>query len=404
MRTLDDIIPPSRRQQPETAPPVSPPRPQRARRRFPLGTLIIVLFIIAVSTGALFYFASAEVRVTPLARTATVTNAPFTATAGAGELSFEVITVEKIATQSVKSSGTKAVSASASGTITVYNTQTRSQALVATTRFQTPSGLIFRTPKAIVVPSAKGGAPGQLTITVVADKPGSEYNIGPTSFVLPGFSGDPQYTQVTAKSTSSMTGGASGNEPVVAPETESATRAALMNSLENELLAELTGHVPQGYVLLAGATETTYAPLSTTAGANSDLGEVREQGTMRGVVLPNALLAKAIATAALADYHDESVTLEEENELILKPSATLPLPDDEKFSFTLSGTAAIVSSIEPSRISAAIAGKSRAEAELILKQYPEVEEAVLILRPFWRSVFPDDPSKISVETLKGASR
>src|SRR3989338_2119317 len=172
MRTLDDIIPPSRRQQPETAPPVSPPRPQRARRRFPLGTLIIVLFIIAVSTGALFYFASAEVRVTPLARTATVTNAPFTATAGAGELSFEVITVEKIETQSVKSSGTKAVSASASGTITVYNTQTRSQALVATTRFQTPSGLIFRTPKAIVVPSAKGGAPGQLTITVVADKPG----------------------------------------------------------------------------------------------------------------------------------------------------------------------------------------------------------------------------------------
>jgi hypothetical protein len=66
------------------------------------------------------------------------------------------------------------------------------------------------------------------------------------------------------------------------------------------------------------------------------------------------------------------------------------------FSFTLSGTAVLEYTVDPVRIAAAIAGKTRAEAEVALTNYPEVKRAVLILRPFWRKVFPEDPTAIAV--------
>ncbi|MDP2651972.1 MAG: hypothetical protein Q8O94_02460, partial [bacterium] len=68
MHTFDDIVPPSRRKEGAAPPPMSGRpagrEPQRGSR-FPFITLGAIVLVIAVSIGALFYFSSAKVEVTP---------------------------------------------------------------------------------------------------------------------------------------------------------------------------------------------------------------------------------------------------------------------------------------------------------------------------------------------------
>ena len=175
MRVLNDIIPPSRRKEADTF--INPPYPSgreplalsaNTPPKFPYLTLIVVALVVAVSIGALFYFSVAKVEVTPNTVSAAVQNS-FTANKSSGSLPFEIITAQKIASQSVKGSGSKTVNSSASGTITVYNTQTKAQTLIPNTRFATSAGLIFKIRSSITVPGGTAAAPGSMTTKKYSD-------------------------------------------------------------------------------------------------------------------------------------------------------------------------------------------------------------------------------------------
>lgn len=81
--------------------------------------------------------------------------------------------------------------------------------MVATTRVATPSGLIFRIDEDILVPVAKfvNGVlvPGEMKVSMTADKIGSDYKIGPSSYSIPGFAGTDKYDKLYAKSYQSTT-------------------------------------------------------------------------------------------------------------------------------------------------------------------------------------------------------
>lgn len=367
------------------------PRPPR----FPLSTTVVVLAIIAVSVGALFYFSTAKVMVIPNSVSAAVQNS-FIASKSTGTLPFEIITAQKIASQSVKGSGTKNVTSSASGKITIYNTQAKAQPLVANTRFATSDGLIFRIRAAVIVPVGSQAKPGTVQATVYADQPGGSYNIGSTSFTIPGFAGTPTAAAVYARSTTAMTGGASGNVPGIDAAQEASVTTALKTALTTDLTKAIEAKVPAGYILIPGATVISYEDLPSTPSSATGMIDVKEQGTISAIVFPNAALAKAIAASVSGlSYQGELVTLESARTLTLTPSTSLDV-NAVSFSFTLSGTAPLIYTVDPSRIAAAISGKTRSAAEVALTNYPEVKSANIILRPFWRQSFPQDPSSISV--------
>ena len=402
MHKIDDIVPPSRRREAE------PLTSESSRRRtlnlpsntpkFPYKTLFAVLVVIVVSVGALYYFSSAKVDVTPNTVSAAVQSS-FTATQSTGNLPYEIITAQKIASQSVKSSGTKIVTSSASGTITIYNTQAKSQKLITNTRFATTAGLIFRIHEAVTVPAGTSAKPGSIKAKVYADKPGDSYNVAPTSFTIPGFAGTPQATQVYARSTAAMTGGASGSVPIVDAALEAQAKNSLVTALTPELAASLQAQVPTGYVLLPGASVTSFEELAPAPSSSTGMVDVKEQGTITAVVFPNATLAKAVATSVAGlGYQGEPLTLAEGSNLALS-AASLPEANATSFSFTLAGTASLIYTVDPTRIAAAVAGKTRSAAEVALTNYPEVKRAIIILRPFWRQSFPDDPSSIAITVL-----
>ena len=401
MPTLNDIIPPSRRREvgpSETAalpPQQQQPRSPRRQNRFPYATVFGVIIVIAASAGALMYFSSARVEVTPAVLSAAVQNS-FTASQDAGALPYEIITAQKIATQNVKGSGTKTVNSSASGTITIYNTQAKAQKLVATTRFATTAGLIFRIHSAVSVPAGTSAKPGSVTATVYADKAGDTYNVAPTAFTLPGFAGTPQSNQVYGRSTVAFTGGASGTVPVTDSATEAQATNSLVNALMPDLAASIKAQVPAGYTLVTGSATTTYQELAAESASSTDSITIREQGTVTAVVFPTAALAKAIALSLSASgYQGEPITLLPASTLTLS-AGTIPSVNTDPFSFNLSGTAALEYTVDPTRIAAAVSGKTRAAAEVALTNYPEVKRAIITLRPFWRQSFPQDPSTITV--------
>lgn len=405
MRTFNDIVPPSRRKEAE---PLSqsasrgkePLRLREQPPRFPYTTLIASTAVVVLSAAALFYFSSAKVEVTPNTVSAEVQRS-LTAAKSSGDLPFEIVTAQKIASQSVKSSGTKTVNSSASGTITIYNAQATAQRLITNTRFATASGLVYRIHAPVTIPGGTTAKPGSITAKVYADKPGASYNIGPSSFTIPGFAGTALANLVYARSTGQMTGGASGEVPIVDEAAESQARAALKTALAPDLEESIKSQVPEGYVLLPGATETTYEALESAPSATTGQVEVKEQGTVTAVIFPNAALAQTIAESVAGfGYQGEPLTLTSVSGLTLSAPGGLPDADAESFTFTLAGTAPLMYTIDPTRIAAAVSGKTRSAAEVALTNYPEVKRAIIVLRPFWRQTFPQDPAAISVVIRK----
>ena len=408
-RTLNDIIPPSRRRMNPLSDPAQTPAPLSEpeapfnppphfsipRRRFPWSALIVTVVIVAGAVGLLYAFSGAKVEATPTTDNVNLAQASFTATPSSGDLPFEVVTVDKVASKSVPAESTATVDQSAQGTITIYNEQATAQQLVATTRFETADGHVFRIHQAVSVPAGSASNPGTLTATVYADKTGADYNIGPSSFTLPGLSGSKQFDRVYAKSTEPFTGGFSGTRPTVGQTTDDTQHAALQAALESDLATAVANQAPAGYVFVKGGSLATYEPQPDSVDSNGQV-VITEKGTVQAVVFPVAALARAIARQAVGGYADQPVTLSDVSSLSLTPTDTTAPTGTSSFAFTLSGGTSVVWTVDATKVAAAVAGRTKSESDTILKTMPEIQKAILVLRPFWRSTFPSDPARIQV--------
>lgn len=410
-KNLNDIIPPSRRRalgeeipsytsSAPVPPPIRPPQferpagPQRPRRSFPVKTAVAALIVVAASVGLLFAFSASEVKVTATESTSSVSG-EFLATASGGDLPFEILTVERVASVSVPSEGTENVTQSAQGTITIENKQDAPQQLIKNTRFETSGGLIFRIRDSVTVPGARNGTPGTLDTTVYADAAGENYNIGPSTFTLPGLAGSATFTQVSARSAEAMKGGFSGPRPSVGQATRDAKAGEIRSKLTADMDAALLEAVPEGYVLVKGASRVSYEPQPDGAGAGNNV-ELTEKAIATAVVFPKEALARAIALQTNGSYSGQTVTFSNSEGLTLTPVGDLPQPGATEFAFSLSGSATILWAVDTAKIAAAVAGKPRESAKTLLAGFPEIESAELLTRPFWNSTFPDDPAKIDV--------
>lgn len=427
-KTITDIIPPSRRRQLENAgempapahdtqtsyqppvtPPPAPPRPlsdrgpeyspggPRTPRSFPWGIALIALIIVIGSGVALYAFAAAQVTITPTSNTTTVAG-NFSATYNSGDLPYALVSVDKTVSANVPAESTETVNDPAQGSITISNTQATSQTLIKNTRFQTAAGLIFRIQDSVTIPAGSASSPGTVKATVYADTGGDQYNIGPTTFTVPGLKGSDAFTQVTAKSTEAFTGGFAGTRPSVSQATRDAQNEKSKAALNTALTSAIAAQVPAGYVVLPGATFTSYTPVNDTVGKDNSVN-VNLKGTATAVALPNAALAKTIAYQTIGSYSGQPVTLSDWSGLTMTPSSPgTPTAEQGTFAFSLAGKTTVVWNVDSQKIAGAVAGKDRKTAYSIIQSFPEVHSAVLTVRPFWSSSFPQDPKDIKVST------
>lgn len=145
----------------------------------------------------------------------------------------------------------------AQGKIMIYNAfDSNPQSLVATTRFLSENGVLFRLVNTTVIPGMQNGEPGKVEALVIADQEGVEGNIDSGRFSIPGFDPGPKKDKIYGISEQVMTGGGTGGNGVAIVTKEDIARA--QKEMESEIGRYVQDQVtallrPESEVLLPDA-------------------------------------------------------------------------------------------------------------------------------------------------------
>jgi hypothetical protein len=317
-----------------------------------------------------------------------------------GALSYSVQTMEFTDFATVPATGTEKAEDRASGTVTVYNEYSTSPVrLIKNTRFETPDGLIYRIPASVEVPGKSGTTPGHVAVTVFADQPGTDYNIGPVErFIVPGLKATPDmYNGVYARSTENFSGGFIGEKPAVSQQALEAARTEIRSRLAGQAQSAATS-VSDGFAFPALA-RIRYESLPTTSDPGGG-ARVNEKAIVQVPVFPTHVFASAVARAVSADAADSPVSLKPGNDFGASPMEDFEESLGEKpIIFTLTGSATIVWDVNAAELAQALAGREQAAFETIIGTFPGVEKAEANIAPFWSSAFPEDAADIEITVM-----
>ncbi len=387
--------------------PLPPREPATVYRRIPKRGLIwgiglIVLIFVVIGLSGLI--AQATVKVTPRQTSLPVAGSfEASQTPGTAAIEFGLMRTTDREQRLVQATGVEQRADKAKGLITIYNNyDEKPQKLIANTRFETADGKVFRISGAVTVPgmSTAGGAktPGQITVPVTADKPGAEYNIGPSEFTIPGFKGDPRFTAFSGRSTAPMSGGFVGEARTVSPTDKAKVRAELQQLIRERIAEKAKQEIPDSALLFADGAQITFTeglPIAATSSKDSVI--LVEEGTLTAIVFDNEKLAGGLAAKLLPGYNGEEIRLANPGELkftLITKSATSSIPD--KISFNLEGTAKLVWDFDQADLISKLRGVAPAEYPNIFALYPGIERASVSFFPPWSRSIPESDSRVKV--------
>lgn len=412
-----DIAPKSRPSaQPEAAPVYDPELStldiidgNAARRKRMFVTTLIVALLIAFGFSINLLLGGAEVTVSPKAKDVIVQSEITARTVPqAGDLSYELLTLESTAEKQVKAAGKEDVSLHATGKIFVYNKRTdASQRLITNTRFESPEGLIYRIKESIEVPAAttdvKGTVvPGKVVADVYADGTGEKYNIAPTTFTVPGLKDSPQYDAVYAESTAAFEGGFEGEKYIIDDAELQTAQQELHLELRNMLLEQLAEKVPAGFIAYEGAVTFVFESLPSTEYGDS-LATIKELARLQVPLFKEDEFAKYLAEKTVPEYENDDVYVLDPSTLVFAYTDPLieqiDIKDLSELVFTLKGTAKIVWEFDSEELKASLVGKKKSDGATVFAGYRSIANAQAEVKPFWSTKFPDNADEITVETL-----
>jgi hypothetical protein len=311
----------------------------------------------------------------------------------------QVFTATKNMTQSFHGSSVQQVSQKAQGTITIYNAYSAApQDLVATTRFLTPDGKIFRITADVTVPgetSANGTlTPSSITAPIVADQAGPDYNVGPVSkLTIPGFQSDSAreagfYGVITA----STTGGFIGTRATPTAADITAAKASTTALLNASVQGGFSGTYPNNFEILDGATQTTITTLTvnTSTDANGNF-------TVFGVVTLTAIGFDQSALQnyllSLAQAQEASSTFKTVNLSYSNISANFTTG---QVAFALSAQGQLEPAFIAAEFATSVEGQSISDARSTIAALPNLADGEISMWPSWLWSIPSNPSKIHI--------
>ena len=306
--------------------------------------------------------------------------------------------IDKEVSQQIASTGV--VNKKAKGIIRVYNAySTSNQPLVATTRFVSATGKLFRTPVRVSIPGGhyeKGKlVPGSVDIEIIADQPGEDYNIKATTFSIPGFAGSSRYTLFYAKSFSEMKGG--GKFPQVNDNDLAMAKEMLSQQAKEKCWEELrTRADDENFILFDDtvAEKITEAFSLAGAGAEQDQFDYKVKASLTAITLPKQNLQDYVENF----FDSEIFEGEKLNEQSLKIDYSLNTMDFEnnKMILDLDFEGTVYSDIDILFLKKALVDKSSKEVRIILESEEKIDKFEFGLSPFWVKKVPNDLEKIEI--------
>ncbi len=317
-----------------------------------------------------------------------------------GDIASEVFSQKKNAQMVFPATGKKVVNKKAGGKLVVYNAySSEPQKLVATTRFITEDGKIFRLAQNIIVPGAKI-VDGKITSSsieadVVADKSGADYNVGPVSGLkIPGFKGTPKYAAFYGEIKEPMKGGYSG---AVAYPTDADIKngqAKISQVLEDSINSQLTSQLPADFKMVEGSKK--FALLKAEADPN-----VNQNGEF-SIMAEEEVIVVGFKEKNMLALMTEKMKSKEGQDFIFKNHEVkygIANADfkNEKLSLPVDFKAVVERPINVNDLRKKIAGKSESELKATIFSLPGLASASVTLWPFYVKSIPEDVSSDKVK-------
>ncbi|MDE1974980.1 MAG: hypothetical protein KGI49_00515 [Patescibacteria group bacterium] len=390
-------------------------RPDRNhnRRRIWLALAVIVVLVIATAAFATSSsLAKASFTITPnILPVQADSTIVATGTSTPGYLTYTVIQVSGTATTSALSVDGPYVSTKATGKIRLYNAYSASsQRLIAGTRLTDDSGLIYRLTGSVVIPgykaSGKDNIPGTITAAVIADQPGTDYNVSGrdniSDFKIVAWKGTPKYDYFYGRLVSDITGGFAGIRKTVSKNDLASADAKLRSDLASSLGAKLVLEVPTGYILLSGATTSSFGP-AVVGGTVSGKADISMESTLYGIIFKTSDLAEKLsgnkAVEGFSPYGYTAPGLDDVSLTITNPSTFSPAKGNSLIA-KVAGNFDLVGTVPVNEIRSKLAGISLSDTRKVLASYASVvdlNQSSGELFPAWASTVPKDPSRISIK-------
>ena len=370
---------------------------------------LFVLFLMIVPALVLqFFFAQVDVRVWPRITELHIQDSIIAVVGSQGiDLEKQMIGARvfddvKESTSIFASSGRKEKEQRAAGIIRVYNKNAdESQTLVTNTRFISEEGKLFHITDRVVIPAGSKiegkFVSGSLDVQVIAAEEGSEYNIKPSIFSLPGLAGSPLYTEVYGESFTNMKGGARSEVGVVTESDISEARAELIDDLVEQAKSSLVANIPSAYILLDESFSSEVLADKSLVKEGAELDQFNYTAKIRVYALGfRSDDAETLVRDMVNGYLQEG---EEINEDTLKIAYKGKLLELDLSRMTIETTIVVDQyyTVDSAGLMRRLKGSSKSELGNILSGYPYVAKAEFSLWPFWVRTIPKDGQRLNIE-------
>ena len=312
----------------------------------------------------------------------------------------QLFSIDKNIEETFNATGERDVVQKARGKITVYNEYgTTPQVLIATTRFESESGLIFRTLKTITVPgtTVQNGKiiPGTIEVEVIAEKAGDTYNIPAAKFTIPAFKekGDSdRYQKFYGKSEEATKGGIIGKSKVVTEQDYMTAKQKMEERLKTEIGEDLKQQT---------------AGLKILTPTQPDIEEIKSNAQIDEATDNFIVTAKAKIKIIGLKESDLFLLI---NQYIGKTNNLMMLPEKLKLEFTsiqfnketnkldfiMAVKGPAYDKIDQDKIITDLIGKNRNEITNYFKGIESIASANVLLSPFWVRKVPTNKDKIKL--------
>jgi len=361
--------------------------------------LISVIFLLFALS---FLFSGAKITVIPKVKDVSLnTSLSAIKNSNTESFSFDLVVISGEEKKVIQGGEEKDVAVAAQGIVLIYNSFSSSpQTLDIDTRLEGSNGKIYKTNKKIVVPGiTKDDKPGSVEVGIYGAGTGDEYNSTPLDFKIFGFKGTPKYSKFYARSKGDITGGFKGKSSLVSSLDKTIAVSELKTILETKLLKKVTDQIPSGFILFKDAVFLDIDDQNVNFTPDKDGNtSVNIKGTLFGFLFDEKKLTKKIAGDIIDEYDGSEIYMPNIRDLVfsLIDKEDISFVDVKNIDFTLSGSPKIIWKVDETKFATDLLSKKKSDFNQVLVQYPNIDSAVLVIRPFWKSSFPEKSENIEI--------
>lgn len=386
-------------------------RIRRAPKSSGSGVWFLVMFIIVgLFFGFSIIFSSAEISVTPQTKvisletqlTAFKRNIP-------ESILFDVFVMDDEIVQSIPSEFESEVNEVARGTVRIYNSHSENaQVLAVDTRLADSEGRIYKTLERVVIPGKKiiEGVEelGFIDVEIYASETGDSYNHHGSSLRLGvlGFqeANSPKFETIYAETLSPITGGFSGIQKTVSPETRNRIISDLKNELESILTSRAIAQIPENTFLVDNMKLFTNTEVFESFNEDTGLVDIGVTMSLSSVLFNKNsfewyLISNYMNNVTQEDVHIANLELLNIS-YVDKEAQTVNLSQLESLVFTLDDSIDVVWNINKESLVFDLVGKRKKDFSDIIRKYPSIATADLKISPVWRWKMPEVGEDISI--------